>query len=159
MGALHASGPPTSHTLANGEEQFSTIIYFRVNSSSELLRKNPNNFLERTLGWSLRKKPFLGFLSQPSPPVTSAPPSPAPKSAREMNFNRPSQEPALSPTAGGPGFRKRNARVPLPGSGGHAAADPGWPGPISLLGLSGTEAVAGHRGIGKRQPQVGTRVP
>lgn len=40
-------------------------------------------------------------------------------------------EPALSPTAGGPGFRKRNARVPLPGSGGARGRDSGWPGPIS----------------------------
>lgn len=29
---------------------------------------------------------------------------------------------------------------------------PGGPGQFPLLGLSGTEAVAGHRGIGKRQP-------
>lgn len=52
-------------------------------------------------------------------------------------------EPALSPTAGGPGFRKRNARVPLPGSGAARGRDPGWPGPISSCWGSQAPRLAG----------------
>lgn len=106
-----------------------------------------------------------GHQPLPAPQNFSSNPTssgPAPTYALPPSFTTASlpAEPTLPPTAGGPGFRKRNAEFDFPARDGCAAETRGGPAPVLLAGAAGHQGCRGTRSARKGAASpTGTRAP